>query len=131
MFNFFHLSLKTTTTLLSVFLVFVSFSQTKSATLAPESSQQKLYKNELTFGNKEKELYYMYQSLFTSFKNENIQMSRVDQLIVKNKYYKLVPNAKTLFKLSRKELVWLINKDYDDMFMFHNHLKKEFINNSK
>jgi len=122
---------KTITTLFYLFLVFFSFSQANTALRAPERANSQLYKNELTQGKKEKMLCYNFQSVLTSFKKENIQFSRINQFILSNKYYELVPNAKTLFKLSQKELLWLITKDYDGMFRFSKHLKKEFINTAK
>lgn len=111
--------------------MFFSFSQTNTSLRAPEIPKSQIYKNELTHGKKEKMLYYNYQRILTSFKKENIQFSRIDQFILSNKYYELVPNAKTLFQLSQKELLWLITKDYDGMFRFSNHLKKEFIKTAK
>lgn len=131
MFNSSLISLKTTATLFYFFVLFFSFSQTNTSVSAPESTKSQIYKSELTHGKKEKMLYYNFQSVLASMKKENIQFSRIDQFILSNKYYELVPNAKTLVKLSQKELLWLIAKDYDDMFRFSNHLKKEFIKTAK
>lgn len=131
MFNSSILSSNIIITLFYFFQMFFSFSQTNTSLRAPEIPKSQIYKNELTHGKKEKMLYYNYQRILTSFKKENIQFSRIDQFILSNKYYELVPNAKTLFQLSQKELLWLITKDYDGMFRFSNHLKKEFIKTAK
>lgn len=129
MFTNLHLSIKTTLTILSVFLVFNSFSQRNENVQVSTSSELNLKNTDPLFEKKQKELVSMFRNFFDTFKKENDlnDLLVMDKFIKNNNYSKLVPDTKTFVQLSKSELGLLVQKNYDGMLKFHDHLKKEFI----
>lgn len=132
MFSKFQLSIKTLTTILSIFLVFNAFSQRNENLQVATSSELNLKTTDALFEKKQKELVYMFKIFFDTFKKENgsNELLAMDKFIKNNNINRLVPDAKTFVQLSKSELALLIQKNYDGMLKFHDHLNKEFITDS-